>query len=208
MFWNIDWGDISRNHKIIGFTGLGLLLFYFVLSIFWGGFRGIFFRGLFMFVSFIVKPSMIIVLVPIYINWITSDFFQERKGTSFVNALTNGVAGSWICVEWIRMSVKVNSADPNFLLLIGKIMLSLLVLLYAALVIKDAWKGEGVVRFIGRAREMGYISIMMTPIIYNAVPLSFSTLVAVILMFPVFYGVIDFLEFAVIPTPKFMKKKL
>jgi hypothetical protein len=65
----------SKSHHFIGLLGLIMLFLYLILSFISDGFRAVFFRGLSIFVSFIKDWNMIFVIAPIYLNWISTDYF-------------------------------------------------------------------------------------------------------------------------------------
>src|SRR3989338_10149689 len=48
------------------------------------------------------RPDMLWVIIPIWGVWVFSEFFQEKKGTSFGNAITNGAVMLFVGVDWIR----------------------------------------------------------------------------------------------------------
>tara|TARA_Y100000034_G_scaffold36903_1_gene45345 strand:+ start:1190 stop:1837 length:648 start_codon:yes stop_codon:yes gene_type:complete len=205
--FRINWSKLSNMHKAVGVAGLALLFVYLVIAFFWGGFRTVLFRGLWLPISFLARISMIFALIPLYLNWLSSDYFQERKGTSYKNAITNGFTGLWVCVEWVRVSIMVYMEQAGFLLLLGKLFMSLLILIYAVIIIKKSWRGERITHIIGRAREISYIAIMITPIMYNVAEFSFVTILAIIMLFPVFYGVVEFIDFTILPPPAYEKKR-
>jgi len=204
---NIDWNELFEKHKLIGIIGMLLLFVYLILTAAWEPFKIVFFRGLFLLVSFIKDWTMVFVLIPVYLNWFASDYFQERERTEFRNAITNGILGCWVGVEWIRVSLVVHNAEPNTLLLTGKIIISLVMFAYAILVIKESAGGKSIAHIIGRAREISFLAIMITPIIYNVVPLEWITILAIILLLPMIYGVVEFVEFTILPEPAFLKKQ-
>ncbi len=198
----------SKSHHFIGLLGLIMLFLYLILSFISDGFRAVFFRGLSIFVSFIKDWNMIFVIAPIYLNWISTDYFQEFRGTGFRNAISNGVMGAWVCISWIRTAVMVHIAEPNIALLVGKILVSMAIFTYAIFVVKESYKGRSIVHLIGRSREISYLALMITPIIHSVIPLEWITLLAILLLFPVFYGLVDFLEFTILSPPKFRERKI
>jgi len=204
---HINWTELFEKHKLIGLIGMLLLFVYLILTAAWEPFKIVFFRGLFLLVSFIKDWTMIFVLIPVYLNWFASDYFQERERTEFRNAITNGIMGCWVGVEWIRTSISVYNAEPNATLLAGKILISLVMFAYAILVIKKSAGGKSIAHIIGRAREISFLAIGITPIIYNVVPLEWITIFALILFLPMVYGVVEFVEFTILPEPAFVKKQ-
>jgi hypothetical protein len=91
--------------------------------------------------------------------------------------------------------------------LTGKIIISAVILIYAIIIIKESLAGRKIAHIIGRAREITFIAIMITPIIYNVVPLDWISILAIIIFVPMIYGIIEFVEFTILPPPKFAKLK-
>jgi len=205
--FHIRWESFYKSHKIIGLVGIGLLFVYLILTAAWEPFRNVFFRGLYMLLGFMKNGAMDYALVPIYINWIATDYFQERSSTSYGNAATNGFMGLWVCMEWVRTSYSIYQGDPNLPLFIGKITISLLMLIYAAFVIKESIARKKIAHLLGRVREISFFAIMITPVIYNVVPLDILTILAIIILLPMFYGVADFVEYTILPGPAAEKKE-
>ncbi|MBW2963533.1 hypothetical protein KY306_02035, partial [Candidatus Woesearchaeota archaeon] len=59
------------------------------LDVIWSGiswFLNLFLGWLLVFISPFKNLNMLWIIVPIYVNWIFTDFFQERRRTSFGNA--------------------------------------------------------------------------------------------------------------------------
>jgi hypothetical protein len=102
----------------------------------------------------------------------------------------------------------VHIAEPNIALLVGKILVSMAIFTYAIFVVKESYKGRSIVHLIGRSREISYLALMITPIIHSVIPLEWITLLAILLLFPVFYGLVDFLEFTILSPPKFRERKI
>src|SRR3989344_2339350 len=53
------------------------------------------------FISFMNKDT-IWIIIPIWLSWFFAEFFQEKKGTSFGNAISNGVVPLWVGIDWMR----------------------------------------------------------------------------------------------------------
>jgi len=204
---DIDWDVLSENHRIIGLIGISLLLIYLILTAVFTPFRGVFFRGMYMLLGFMKNATMAFALIPLYLNWISTDYFQERRRTSYGNAVTNGFMGIWVGLEWIRTSYVAYQTTPDTTLLIGKLIISALILIYAAFIIKESVAGRKIAHIIGRVREISFFAILITPLIYDVVPLDILTILAIILLLPMFYGVVEFIEYTVLPAPKAEKKR-
>ncbi|HIJ98306.1 TPA: hypothetical protein H1009_04440, partial [archaeon] len=49
--------------------------------------------------------NMLWIVIPLYLNWIFTEFYQEKKGTSFGNAIANGVTLLWVGADWGKTTV-------------------------------------------------------------------------------------------------------
>ena len=82
-----------------------------------------------------------------------------------------------------------------------KFFLALTVFAYGIFVIIAGIKIHSIVFYIGKIRWVTYILVMFTPIIYNGVKLDFYTLLAIIIFFPLYYGLIEIFD-RITPEPK------
>ncbi len=192
--------DIIITKRVIKILGMVLLGIYIGMSIISPGFREVSGRFVALFFAITKDFSTGYALVPVYINWLSSEYFQEKIKTSLGNAAKNGFTGLWVSVEWIRTTYIKFEYNPNPLLFTGKIIISILVLLYGVLIIRAAAKGESIVSVVGRVREVSYIAIVVTPIVYEVVPFDLTTLIAIIVFYPLFYGLTEFF-IDLLPTP-------
>jgi hypothetical protein len=53
----------------------------------------------------IMSPSLLWIIVPVWLSWFFSEFFQEKRSTSFGNAISNGVVPLWVGIDWTRFLV-------------------------------------------------------------------------------------------------------
>jgi len=145
----------------------------------------------------IKNPDMLWILVPIYLNWVFTDYYQERKGTDFGNAITNGVVTIWVGMDWIRQSLK----DAVFnMTLASKIGISVFFMIYGLIIMIESAKAKKIAHYIGRIREVSYFMIVMTPIFYQAIVFDWVTLVAILVFFPVFYFIAEAIN-RILPAP-------
>ena len=72
-----------------------ILVFLWELVVLWFG----------IFAAPLLYLDLLWIIIPIYLTWIFTDFFQERRGTSLGNAITNGAVVLWVCVDWLRQTV-------------------------------------------------------------------------------------------------------
>jgi hypothetical protein len=130
-------------------------------------------------------PDMLWIIIPIYLAWLTGDYFQERKITDFGNAATNSIVILWVGMDWARQSVKTFAFNAA---LVGKIIICAIFIIYGMIILRETLKARPIAHWIGRAREIGYFSIVATPIFYDVVPINTITIAAILLFFPVVYG--------------------
>lgn len=156
-----------------------------------------------LFIAPLKNLNMLWIIIPIYLAWIFTEFYQEKKGTSLGNAISNGVVVLWAGVDWARQIVG-QLVDKTLLIgldFFAKMFLAILVFIYGILIIVEGAKGKRITRFIGRIREVTYVVLMLTPIFYGTVQFSFKVLFAIILFFPLFYGIVEVID-RITPTPK------
>jgi len=147
------------------------------------------------------------IIVPIWLIWFFSEFFQEKRGTSFGNAITNGAVALWVSIDWTRfLTTSLTDKTITFgFAVFFQYLIAAIVFAYALVVIIYGIKGRAFVLYIGRIREATYIMAIFTPIIYGLIPLSFRFFLSVVLFFPVFYYVIELLD-KYVPDPFAVRK--
>ncbi len=155
--------------------------------------------------QFIVAPlknfDLLWLAVPVLLNWILNEYFQERKGTSYGNAIANGFVMFWVGLDFSRTIVN-NFAKKGFASLSAlHVVMTLVILIYGSLVMYEAVKGRRIAHLIGRIREVTYFSIISIGVIYNAVVFDINTLIAVIVFFPVFYFAVE-TALKILPPPE------
>ena len=154
----------------------------------------------------IVHYDMLWIIIPVYLNWILTEFYQEKKGTSFGNAISNGFVALWVGIDWARTTlslltakgVKVASVLPKTLPKIG---VAALMGIYGLTIILLGIKSKRIVSILGRIREVTYATIMFTPLFYGVVSPTLSVLLSIVIFFPLFYGIVELLLY-ITPTPK------
>src|SRR3989338_6488110 len=162
-----------------------ILLYFWGLVKTWGA----------LFIAPIGNLEMLWIIIPIYLNWIFSEFFQEKRGTSLGNAISNATIVLWVAIDWSRTSTRffANNAISSWHLA-WNIVASVLVFAYGIWVVYEGVKGKNLTHYIGRVRVATYIILMGTPLIYNSpIPLG-NALIAIVLFFPVYYFFIELLD--------------
>jgi hypothetical protein len=157
-------------------------------------------------ISLIVAPikdtNMLWVVIPIYLTWIFTEFFQEKKGTSLGNATSNSVVVLWAAIDWSRTSVNLfKDSLITIWNLIFKIFLSLVIICYGIIIVMEGMKGKSITMVIGRIRVVTYIVLMMTPLVYGTVNWSLTVIIAAVIIFPVFYYFVELID-KYTPDPK------
>lgn len=147
--------------------------------------------------------DMLWIIVPIWGVWVFSEFFQEKKGTSFGNAITNGAVMLFVGIDWVRYIMRQigSGASPLGVESATEIAVSVLVILTSLLIIMLGIKGHRIVKFIGRARESTYLLLMFTPIIYGVVEFNLKVVALVFAFFPLFYILVEVVD-RLMPNPQ------
>lgn len=146
--------------------------------------------------------NMLWILLPVGINWGFTEFYQEKKGTSLGNAITNGVVALLVAVDWLRTATNIFTENQiGFTILIAYIFISVLMGIYGLSIIIWGIKLKKRVRYIGRIREVTYLTLMFTPIIYGIIPISLKVVLAIIVFFPIFYLSVEIID-RILPNPK------
>ncbi len=143
------------------------------------------------------------IIIPIYINWIFTEIYQEKKGTSFGNAISNGVVPLWVGIDWGRVTVRMllNHQIGFDAVLAAKFGIITFMIIYGLAIIILGIQVKKITRYIGRIREISYVSLMLTPVFYGVAKLSLTNLLAMLIFFPLFYGIIE-LICRVTPNPQ------
>ncbi len=169
-FWHVIW---------LGLAGFGQL-FLLWLSLFTDPFKNF---------------EVLWLIIPIWLNWFFTEWFQEKDGTSFGNAISNGVIVLWVGIDWLRYLTKppteiwgkIVHFDP-------KIWIASIVFIYGATVIIYGVKVQSWIHIVGRIREVTYVLLMFTPIIYGIIDISWEIILAIVLFFPLFYYIIEYID--------------
>lgn len=153
--------------------------------------------------------DMLWLLVPIWIAWFFAEFFQEKVGTSMGNAITNAVVILWGSIDCTRKTIQLMTDKilTNWLDLAMRFGFILLLFIYGAIIVVLGWKGNKIIKYIGRVRVVTYIFAMFVPIFYNAIPFSVDHIIAALLFFPIFYFVIELIDHYT-PNPKAITEDL
>ncbi|MFC1753901.1 hypothetical protein ACFL96_11020 [Thermoproteota archaeon] len=153
--------------------------------------------------------NMLWILVPVYLTWFFAEFFQEKQGTSMGNAITNAVVVFWGGFDWIRGTV-TKLSDGRLLFgwqATGRIILCSFLIAYGIAIVTLGIKGNKLVKYIGRIRQVTYIVVMFTPVFYEVITLTWYHVLAVVVFSPVFYFTIELID-RVTPNPKAVQEDI
>lgn len=137
--------------------------------------------------------EMLWILIPIYLAWIFTEIYQEKKGTSLGNAISNGIVALWIGMDWSRITVRLATTQnlPIDFMFFAKIGGAVFFILYGLLIIIDGIRVKKITHYIGRIREVSYLAIMITPVFYGVIAPNLETFLAILIFFPIFYFIIE-----------------
>ena len=139
------------------------------------------------------------ILIPIWLNLIVTDFYQEKHGTTIGNAITNGVTMLWVGIDWIRFTLR-NYTSWEWIIIL-KILLCLSAIAFGLFIVIKGVQGKPIVHLLGRVRETSYLMLVISPVIYNIIPPSASYFLSILLFFPLFYLVFELIDRS-LPDPK------
>jgi len=147
--------------------------------------------------------EMLWLLVPIWVTWFFAEFFQEKHGTSMGNAITNSVVVIWGSIDCTRQTFRlISEGTLNYGFDVYlRFLIILLVLVYGIIIVVLGLRGNRVIKYIGRVREVTYVFAMFVPVFYNAIPLTLTHVVSALLFMPIFYFTIELID-RYTPNPK------
>ncbi|MBU0628132.1 MAG: hypothetical protein KKC75_03005 [Nanoarchaeota archaeon] len=149
------------------------------------------------------NPEMLWILVPVILGWFFAEFFQEKAGTSMGNAITNSIIVVWGSIDCTRQTVKLISGGilKSTGDIIARFSIIVSIMIYGISIIVLGLKGNKIIRYIGRVREVTYVFVMFVPVFYNAIPFSVNHIIASIVFFPLGYIIIEIID-RITPDPK------
>jgi len=156
----------------------------------------LFLDWLFIFISPIKNLYMLWIIVPIWINWFFTEFFQEKEGTSIGNAVTNGAVMLWVGIDLIRYLIE-NFIETKFILSITnitKILICIFIIAYGIFIVYHGIKRKNFIKIIGRVRETSYVLLMFSPIVYELIPINFRFFLGFVIFFPIWYFLIEYIN--------------
>jgi hypothetical protein len=140
--------------------------------------------------------DMLWILVPVWISWFFAEFFQEKIGTSMGNAISNATIVLWAAIDCARQTIKLMAlgAFTSGWDVFARFFLITSFFIYGIIVVVLGWRGNALIKRIGRIRIMTYLFAMFVPVFYNEIPLTFNHVLAAIMFFPLFYYAIELFD--------------
>lgn len=167
----------------------------------------LFVSWLYLFISPIENLNVLWIIIPVWVAWFFAEFFQEKKGTSFGNAISNGVIPVWVAIDWTRLLVNqiIDDKISFSWILVIKFAICLVVCIYGIIIITQGIKSKEFIHYAGKIRVVTYILVMFTPLIYDIVSLSWNYLLSILIFFPVFYYLIELID-KFLPNPQSLEE--
>ena len=155
------------------------------------------------FIAPLEDPTMLWVLVPTYFNWVFTEFYQEKHGTSLGNAISNSLIPLWVGWDWSR-TLYNGFAHRTIIFDFAsgiKVAIATGMIFYGFNLLIQGIKLSEKVKFIGRIRVVTYVVLMMTPFFYGINHFTWASVSGIIVFFPVYYFIIEFFD-RIIPDPR------
>lgn len=159
-----------------------------------------------LFVMPFTRMEMLWILVPVWLSWFFSEFYQEKVGTSMGNAISNATIILWAAIDCSRQTFMLISAGEvagGFNIFFRFLLLSF-IFLYGLLILVLGLRGNTIIKKIGRIREMSYVFSVFVPVFYNYMPLTLVHVISAIVFFPIFYYALELID-RILPDPKAIK---
>ena len=169
--------------------------------------RDAFFSWLWLFGAPIKDANILWIIIPIYVSWFFTEFFQEKKGTGFGNAITNGAVCIWVAIDWFRHitnGLTDGLIDTDYTLYV-KYGFSAFILIFGIIVIIKGLQRKKFAHFGGRIRVITYILVMFTPIIYETAEINVMNVVPIFVFSPIYYLLLELIVF-IVPDSKALEE--
>ena len=155
------------------------------------------------------NSDMLWVIIPIYFSWTFAEFFQEKTGTSLGNAISNGVVGVWAGMDWLRTTNKAYDFTQLFknAEFVAEMALSIGIIVYGIFIILAGVNTLEIAKYIGRIRQVTFVLVVFTPVIYNVLGISWYAIFSCLIYFPLFYYTVELLD-KFVPNPKVLIKDI
>lgn len=146
------------------------------------------FDWFYIFINTLINEKIIWITYPVYFIWAVSEIFEESKEISYKHAAVNGTVDIWVSVDWLREIITKGEIT------VYGILLSLLNFLIGIFILKSAYEGRRIAKYLGKIKVISYFQIFLTPFIYGIVPFDLLQLLSVFIFFPIVYFVTEIFD--------------
>ena len=140
-----------------------------------------------LFVAPFTNLEIFWILAPVYVGLFLAEFFQEKKGTSLGNAISNSVIALWGGIDFLRITVHIITTTAFTIDTFKRIFICILIISYGLYIIYLGVKVKGITKYLGRIREVSYIIIVFAPIYYTDSKLTIQYIFGAVAFFYLFY---------------------
>lgn len=157
-----------------------------------------------------VNLEMLWVVIPIYLGWFFAEFFQEKRGTSLGNAISNGTIAFWVGADWARTTLRIRTEQHLALnvAFFGKMFMAFIMFAYGLFIIIEGIKAKKMIHYAGRIRVVTYFVLMLTPLFYgHGTSNLIYSIIAMFVFFPAFYYLIELIDYLVPDTAAIREEK-
>jgi len=154
-----------------------------------------------LFVAPLYKLDILWTLIPIWLGLIIAELFQERKApASMGSVVSNGVVTTLVGIDWMRTTINfLQGKTPDILgrvLVLGpefwiKMFFALAVVIYGIVLVFSGVKNKKWARNLALGRIRVFIVLMLIPVYYMVMPMTWIHVIATIVFLPVFYWIIE-----------------
>jgi hypothetical protein len=141
------------------------------------------------------------VLTPVYIGMLLAELFQEKRGTSMGNAISNSVVVLWGGIDFLRLTVNAIGHGESGWHLWVRLSIALAIIGYGIFIIIAGLRAKSLIKHVGRIREVSYCIIIFAPLYYAGSTLTLEYLFGAVVYFPIFYFTLEFVDMF-LPDPK------
>jgi hypothetical protein len=119
------------------------------------------------------------------------------------NAISNAAIVLWGSIDCSRQTLRLISehAIAGSWNIVARFFIIAVVFFYGVFIVVLGWKGNKLIKYIGRIREVTYVFVIFAPVFYGAVEFSWNHVIASALFFPLFYFGIELID-RYTPNPK------
>lgn len=139
-------------------------------------------------------------IIPIFFIGIVTDKYQEEFKTSLGNAISNGTLILFSAFSWLEIIISRVGTYPNEFVF-SQLLFSGIIATYGISIILSGFRKGVFAQTYGRIRVVTFMLIFFTLMIYSPLLYNFTTIIAFVLLFPLYYFIITKLV-SILPNVK------